>query len=281
MRDRLANADLHRLQQTVKWIVYSLLIANFAVYIYEDVDRALHTLTAESSLLDWTGEFATTLDTAAWLVLLGMFEIETYTLEDRQWRRWIEKTVHGVRILCYLIIAHTVFAYAITAVDYSSTRPVADATSLCDLADQDVTFVHNLDYTAVTGENCASLSDATAFYYLGDNPLVSSEAGLGLERALAWGDVIEAITWLVIIFAIEIVVRKQGRGVTGGALITGAKSVKLVGYAILFLLAAWWAYLGHWIYTWDTFVWIAGFAAIEMNVHEWRDELLDDREQAA
>ncbi|WP_405227812.1 hypothetical protein [Lentisalinibacter sediminis] len=281
MRDALATADLHKIQQTVKWIVYSLLLANFGVYIYEDVDRALHTLTGASTLLDWTGEFATTLDTAAWLVLLAMFEIETYTLEDRQWRAWIGKTVHGVRILCYAMIAHTVFAYGVTAVDYSATRPVVNATSLCDLAGNNLTFVYNLEYTAVTDENCATLSDASAFYYLGDNPLVSSEAGLELERRLAWGDVIEAITWLVIIFAIEIVVRQQGRGVTGGVLMTSAKTLKLLGYAILFVLAGWWAYLGHWIYTWDTFVWIAGFAVIEMNVHEWRDELLDEREQAA
>jgi len=281
VREGLATADLHKIQQTVKWIVYALLIANFGVYIYEDVDRALHTLTGASTLLDWSGEFATTLDTTAWLILLAMFEIETYTLEDRQWREWTAKTVHGIRILCYLIIAHTVYAYAVTAVDYSSTRPVADAASLCDLADDDVTFVYNLEYTPVTEDNCAMLSNAAEFYYLGDNPLVSTEAGLELERRLAWGDVIEAITWLVIIFAIEFVVRQQGRGVIGGVLMTSAKTLKLVGYAILFVLAGWWAYLGHWIYTWDTFVWIAGFAAIEMNVHEWRDELLDERGQEA
>ncbi|WP_405232025.1 hypothetical protein [Lentisalinibacter salinarum] len=154
MREAIARADLHKIQQTVKWIVYALLIANFGVYIYEDVDRALHTLTGASSLLDWTGEFATTMDT------------------------------------------------------------------------------------------------------------------------------IEAITWLVIIFAIEIVVRQQGRGVIGGMVMTSAKTLKLLGYGILLVLAGWWAYLGHWVYTWDTFVWIAGFAAIEMNVHEWRDELLDEQGQA-
>lgn len=93
-------------------------------------------------------------------------------------------------------------------------------------------------------------------------------------------DTIEAITWLVIIFAIEIVVRQQGRGVIGGMVMTSAKTLKLLGYGILFVLAGWWAYLGHRVYTWDTFVWIAGFAAIEMNVHEWRDELLDEQGQA-
>jgi hypothetical protein len=36
-----------------------------------------------------------------------------------------------------------------------------------------------------------------------------------------------------------------------------------------------WASLSHWLYLWDELVWIGGFAAIEMNINEWRDELLE------
>jgi hypothetical protein len=32
------------------------------------------------------------------------------------------------------------------------------------------------------------------------------------------------------------------------------------------------------LYLWDELVWIGGFAAIEMNVSQWRDELLDKQE---
>ena len=82
--------------------------------------------------------------------------------------------------------------------------------------------------------------------------------------------------WLLIIVAIELVIRLQERGVTGGTLITTTNRLKTIFYLVLFGLAVWWASLSHFLYTWDTFLWIAGFAAIEMNINEWRDEILEE-----
>lgn len=45
------------------------------------------------------------------------------------------------------------------------------------------------------------------------------------------------------------------------------------------LLGIYWASLSHRLYTWDTVVWIGGFAAIETNVNEWRDELLEENNE--
>ena len=44
-------------------------------------------------------------------------------------------------------------------------------------------------------------------------------------------------------------------------------------YAVLFFDAAYWAWMGHWLYTWDQLLWIGGFWAIEFNLKEWREEL--------
>ena len=44
-----------------------LLLVNFAFYIAEDWVRAAHTLQADSPFLDWTSEFATSIDEAALL----------------------------------------------------------------------------------------------------------------------------------------------------------------------------------------------------------------------
>jgi hypothetical protein len=41
-----ADAKLHKLQQAVKWLVYTLLIINFVFYVIEDSQRAIHTLHA-------------------------------------------------------------------------------------------------------------------------------------------------------------------------------------------------------------------------------------------
>lgn len=272
--------NLRSIQQAIKWTVYALLVVNFGFYIYEDVDRAIHTLHAGSTWFDWTSEFATTIDTLAWFVLLLMFELETYALDDQHWNDRVARTVRGVRLLCFVMIAHTVIAYTETVVNYTPTLPVIGVTDLCDLADDNISFVYNLEYTSVTSNSCADLSDQNAFFWLGQrNPLVSTEAGLQLARSLAWVDVIEVITWLVVILSIETVVRRQGKGIIGGTVTLTANITKWLGYLILFMLAIYWALLSHWLYTWDTFVWIAGFAAIDLNLSDWHDQMVDKRNE--
>ena len=273
--------DLHRLQQVLKWVVYTFLLVNFFYYIYEDTDRALHVLTDASTLADVAEQYAVTFAVLAWLLLIAMFELETYTLEDKYWTKSVSRTVHGIRIVSYLLIAHTVFAFVDGVMEYAEPRPVEGVSSLCEMSDRGVSYVYNLEYTEVTDATCATLTDASELYWVGEikDPIVATLSGWQLEKELAWSDLIEIITWLIIIALIELVVRLQGRGITGGRLIDNANRAKLVLYGVLFVLSAWWTWLGHWIYAWDTFVWIAGFAAIEMNVNEWREEILG--EQAA
>jgi hypothetical protein len=91
-------------------------------------------------------------------------------------------------------------------------------------------------------------------------------------------DLIEAAVWLLIIVAMEVVVRLQGRGVTGGPLIATANAMQTLFYLILLVIAVWWATLSHWLYFWDELVWIGGFAAIEMNLSKWRDEILEEKD---
>lgn len=274
------SIDLHKLQQVVKWIVYGLLIINWGFYILEDWDRAIHTLGPGSTLLDWTGEFATSIDESGWFVLLFMFELETYVLDDENLTGWTAKAIHTARLVCFLMILHTVYAFAVTVSEYEATVPVDNASSLCDLTDKGLSYVYNLDYTEVNEQTCGELSNASQFFMVGADPVVSTEVGLVLERQLAWGDLVEVVMWLLIIAAIELVVRMQERGITGGPVISTANRMKLACYLVLFALAVWWATLSHWLYTWDTFVWIAGFAAIEMNISEWRDEILEETQPA-
>jgi hypothetical protein len=253
------------------------LIINWGFYIYEDWDRAVHTLNKGSTVFDWAREFATSIDESAWFIILFMFELQTYVLEDQDWEGWVAKTVHGVRLVCFVMILHTVYAFAAAVIDYEPTVVVENVSNLCDMTGDDVSYVYNLEYTEITEQTCGSLSSESQFYRVGNDPVVSTIAGLNLERDLAWADLVEVVTWLLILLSIEFVVRVQERGVTGGMAISVANKLKIFLYLILFGLAVYWASLSHWLYTWDTFVWIAGFAAIEMNISEWRDELLEEQ----
>jgi hypothetical protein len=273
-----ANTKAQRIHQAVKWTVYTLLLINFVFYFLEDWNRAQHTLHAGSTFLDWTSEFATTIDETGWLLLIFMFELETYVLEDKQWTGWVSHTVRGIRLFCYAMIAHSVFAFLVVVIDLQPTVVVENASSLCDVVSDDVSYVYNLEYTEVDEQNCSELSDASRFFWLGKDPLVVSGDGLELERDLAWADLIEVVVWLLILLAIEVVVRLQDRGVTGGALLSAANRLKFFLYLVLTGLAIYWATLSHWLYFWDELVWIAGFAAIERNVRAWRNELLMNQE---
>ncbi len=55
-------------------------------------------------------------------------------------------------------------------------------------------------------------------------------------------------------------------------------AVKFLLYLSLIIIGIYWATLSHWLYLWDELVWIGGFAAIEMNVSQWRDELLGSKD---
>ena len=273
-----AKSNMHKIQQAVKWTVYTLLIINFVFYIFEDWNRAIHTLHAVSTFLDWTSEFANSIDESAWFLLLFMFELETYVVADEDWTGWIAHTVRGARLFCYALIAHTVYAYIIVVASLQPTVAVEDISDLCGLTNADVSYVYNLEYTEVNEQNCGELSGESQFYWLADDSVVSDMAGLNLERDLAWADLIEAVVWLLILLAIELVVRLQGRGITGGALISTANALSVFLYLSLLALGIYWATLSHWLYLWDELVWIGGFAAIEMNVSQWRGELLGKQE---
>jgi len=271
-----SRIDLHRFQQFLKWTIYTLLLINWGFYMVEDWTRASHALTAESSLLEWTEEFATSIDELAWFALLFMLELETYVLEDEDWTGWTARVVHGVRILCFVMIGHTLFAYTNSMLDLHKETLLKNTTSLCQLVDQDLSFVRNLEYTEVTEQTCESLSSETTFYKIAHYPIVTDQSGLELERQLGWVDIFECTAWLLVIAAIEIVVRLQDRGITGGTLMKTLNYSKICLYLFIFSAGIYWASLGHWLYLWDEFLWIGGFTAIEMNLSEWRDELREE-----
>lgn len=264
---------MHRIQQAIKWTVYTLLLVNFGFYIFEDWNRAMHSLDEGATLFEWTSEFATSIDELGWFLLLGMFELETYALEDEQWTGWSSALIRGIRLACYLMIGHTIVAYGAAAFQIESAPAVSGVDDLCELAGGDISYVYNLDYTTIDETNCATLSDASQFYWVTEGTVVADPAGLELEQALYWVDVAEAVAWLVIVLAIEAVVRLQERGISSGRAISVLNGTQLVLYLLLVAFAIWWATLSHWLYFWDELLWIGGFAAIEMNLSEWRDEM--------
>jgi hypothetical protein len=205
------------LQQLIKWTVYSLLIFNWGLYVREDWHNAQFTLANGGSLLDWTSAFGTSLDETAWFGLLFLWELETYALSDESLNRLMHWAFLGIRGACYVFLAHTVFAWGTSFFDLETMQADPDITSLCQLSGQDISFAFNHHYTLIDEQNCAELSAGPDFYYVESTALTDRE-GFEVEKRSAWIDLQDAITWLLVMFSIELGIWLQGRDITGGAL---------------------------------------------------------------
>jgi hypothetical protein len=156
-------------------------------------------------------------------------------------------------------------------------EPSTAVTSLCEISDQGVSFTRNLDYTLIDSVNCAGLPAGPDFFFV-DDTAVTDRAGLDIERRSAWFDLQDAITWLLVMFTIEIGIWLQERNITGGPVMLVTQLGKAF-YGVLLLDAAYWGWMGHWLYTWDQLLWICGFWAIEFNLKEWREQIDADAEK--
>ena len=265
------------IRQTIKWLVYTLVIINFGFYIRNDVVIASHTLYSGSSLLEISRAFATTIDESAWIILLLLFELETYLLSDDPLSRTKTLLIKGIRLVCYISLAHTLYAYGVYLAEIYAAVPVEGVTNLCQLIGKDLSYASNLVYSEINSSNCASLSSANQFFYV-DPPtffIVEDAAGLAIEKQLAWIDIFEAIIWLLILLSIEVAVWLQDRNIGQGLIFKTLSITKWCLYSLLWAAAGYWIYRGHYMFAWDEFVWIAGFVAIEMNIVEWRNEIND------
>lgn len=263
--------------QLVKIVVYTLVIVNFFYYIWDDWVIASYTMREGGSFLEWTSAFAVSIDEVAWIVLLFLFELETYALSDDAFTRGRVMLMHVARVICYAFLAHTLYAYGNTVYDLMMAPVVEGVSDLCALIAPDVSFVFNLDYTDLDLTNCVEITTATQFFYTEYPSLlvVTDAEGLMIEQQLAWIDLAEAFVWLIILLTIEVVIRLQDRGISGSAMISNLNRSKIFLYGLLWGATFYWIYRGHYVYAWDEFVWIAGFAAIEMNMATWRQQIIE------
>ena len=261
--------------QLIKWTVYTLLICNWAYYGLEEWEMASHTLRHGGGWYDWTEAFSTTIDEFGWIGLILLMELETYALSrETVEKRAVAWTLHLARLACYAMLAHTVVARVTSLQGILDVQPVAGAQQVCDLADQNVSWGYNYAYEVITLENCERFTGRGTLYQL-EPTVVTDRAGWELEKINAWIDLNDAVVWLLVVWAIELVVFLQNRDITGGRLMLLSHAARAF-YAVLFAHAAWWAWNGHWVWAWDQFVWIFGWWAIERNLSKWREEIREE-----
>jgi hypothetical protein len=261
------------LYQLFKYSIYALLTINIFVFFGEEWLAARLEYPQGISGSEIFKAYAATIDTAAWVILLLMFELETYVLEDRHFTRPVRLSLHTLRAVCYLFIVFAFYGYVIDAIYVYQTSPLAGVSDLCALVGQNWSYATTFgEYAEITVANCASLSGLDTFVRFDGVSAVVDLPGLADIHFLALVDVVNAGVWLLVVLLLEIDVRLQERNRFEGIALYVSTVAKFILYSILALAVVAWMLTGDFVDWWDAFLWLVAFVFIELNVVEWRHE---------
>lgn len=259
-----------RLFTAFKYAVYCALLANVWLYFLEDQGAAEVQLGETAGWSRFIEIFAQSIDTAAWLALLLLFELETSFLKNLARRsRRIAWTVHGLRGVCALVIVNSLIGYAGKFASYLDVAPFDG--DPCALAGAGWSLMRGVDeFVALTAQNCAAADGAA--YRLLDSPALAEAGVLRDWQRLALIDVINASAWILVVILLELDVRLQLRGLLDGWLLRFSTVLKTLTYAVLLLAAVAFGVHGDFLDFWDATLWLVAFVFIELNLFRWHEE---------
>lgn len=266
------------LYRVVKYTTYALLTLNLWLFLSEEIVSAQHAA-ADSGVAMGIQLFSATLDTAAWVILLLLFELETAVIPDHRLQGRLRLVIHGVRMICTLAIVMAFLGYAGEWETLMASEPLAGAA--CDLVGQDWSALLKLDdFVPLTLDNCA-LYGADTLVVSGLDRVLASPAGFLESQRLALVDVMNAGAWILVVVVLEAELRLMTReGGVSRPIALAALAVKCLLYATLVVAAVYWGFKGDFLDFWDAALWLFAFVFIELNVFEWQQEIQDQQAEA-
>ena len=261
--------------QVFKYLVYTALSINVYLFFQEEWLASKVVFASGVSLDHIVEAFSSTIDTAAWLLLLLLFELETSVIDDDKLVGALKWTLHGIRGFCYLFILYSLYGY-INKVGLLGQFSPHQITDLCTLG-KEWKFMETMNvYSAFTPETCRSLSVAgTEFFSHSDLNVITNASNLSSVKALAWADVINSVAWVSVVLMLEVDVHTQLGNISSKWWEKYNIFVKVTVYSVLFLAAVYWGVTGNFLEFWDAFLWIVAFVLIEMNMFEWQAEVAE------
>lgn len=257
--------------QAFKYAVYCLLAYNIFLFFMDDYAASAHTFRNGIALTEIVEAFSATVDTAAWVLLLLLFELETFVISDEKLNGLTKWSLHGVRALCYLLIIYAWYGYIVKLQLMLNASP-AEIVDTCSLIGTNFTYIQTLDeYQPIDANICQALN-AGSLFQINGTEIITTEASLAETQRLAWVDVINATDWLLIVAILEIDVYLQLKGKLTGNARKLSQIIKSVLYFTLFINAIYWGIKGDFLDFWDAFLWLVAFIFIEMNIFEWHKE---------
>jgi len=257
--------------QIFKYSIYLLLANDIYHFFVEDYSASSQTFAKGISPSQIIEAFTATIDTAAWLILLLIFELETYILDDEKIKGKTKWAINGVRIFCYLVIVYSFYGFLSKFNLLHTTVPFIN-NDVCSLIGTSFTYIKEIDkYFPLTADVCKGLAN-TPLIQIVDTQIITTQTQLIETQRLSTVEVTNSATWLLVVCILEIEVFLQLRGKLTKQTILVSKWLKYVLYTVLFIAAAYWGIKGGLLDFWDAFLWLVAFWFIEVNIFKWNAE---------
>ncbi|WP_231758008.1 hypothetical protein [Microbulbifer elongatus] len=265
------SANRYTLFKIFKYTVYCLLVYNVYAFFVENHGAAGTVFADGVSLGKIIEAYNDSIDTLAWVLLLLVFELETWVLSDERLKGGTKWALNAVSAFCYVFIVYSFYGYFSEMVSLTHLLPVAG--SACELAASGgwSMVLEQDDYVALTAANCGSLSEASLLR-LADAHVVGDAEIWREIHWLAWVDVINAGAWLLVVAILAFDVWLQLRHQLSDSIMRYSQVIKGLLYFTLLLCAIYWGLNGSFLDFWDAFLWLVAFFFIEMNLFEWQAE---------
>lgn len=257
--------------QIFKYLVYGLLALDVYLFFVEEFSATSFRFAKGLSLSEIIVAYSGTIDTAAWVILLIVFELETYVIDDEKLKGWVKWLLNGVSFLSYVVIVYSFYAYNQKLLWTFDFQQLGEAADVCNYVGQ--SWLQELDhFVEITNSNCTSLTSSTELWGIPDQNIVADINTLTLTKRLAITDVLNSAAWLLVVIVLEIDVWLQLKHKLKGGFYLANKIIKFFAYFLLLLAAIYWGYTGQILDFWDAFLWIVSFLIIEMNLFKWHEE---------
>lgn len=254
--------------QLFKYAVYLLLTSNVFLFLRKEGLAASHRFTDGISLDELIAAFPSTIDTGAWVVLILLFELETYVLSDEKLQGHLKWVLRIIRSISYAFIVYSFTAYW-TNYQWVLRFSSIEMTALCDFVGH--SWMKQVDeFAKITTETCTTLSTSDSFLKFPERNILIDAEGWTKACRLAMLDVINSGAWILVVIVLEIDVWLQLQSKLTGKIYTISKFIKTILYLTLLSAAVYWGISGEFLDFWDAFLWIVAFFFIEMNLFEWQ-----------
>lgn len=256
--------------QVFKYSIYAAVFINVFLFFKKEIASSAHRYAEISSFSQFLEAYTSTIDTAAWAILLFLFELETYIIPDEKFQGGLEWLFRIIRGFCYVVIVSSFLGYC-SNYSWLQKFDAVELTTLCTVKGQ--SWMVELDeFKTINEGNCDKLAKVQSFFKHSSKAIYTDAHYYKESIWLSVIDILNSLSWILIVIILEIDVWLQHKGRLNRHSSLLSTIAKNTLYAVLIFAAIYWGIYGDFLEFWDAFMWIVAFFFIEMNIIEWREE---------